>query len=57
MSDNDWYFLGKEKLFSILAEATRISKTKIAKIYHELEQLGFIDYDTEKEIFYEMIEE
>ena len=36
MSDNDWYFLGKEKLFSILAEATRISKTKIAKIILDL---------------------
>lgn len=56
MSDNDWYWLGKERVISDIALASELPKAVVGLIYDQLSELGFIDYDFEKEFFYDLVE-
>lgn len=56
LDDSDWYWLGKEKVISAVAESARVSKKTALEIYTILEDFGLIDYDIEKDVFYDLIE-
>lgn len=50
---SDWYDVGKERLFKYLSETTGVDELHVRLLYSELVDIGFIDYDTEKEIIAE----
>ena len=56
LDDSDWYWLGKEEVISAVAEIARVSKKTALEIYTILEDFGLIDYDIEKDVFYDLIE-
>ena len=52
MEDN-WFDNGYEALIQEAHERLKISKNDIKQVYSFLQDIGLIDYDIEKEIFFE----
>lgn len=55
MSGSDWYEQGFEYVLDKVATDAGITKEQARKVYSCLSELELIDYDVEKEVFYDLI--
>ena len=53
----DWFEEGKQKIINKIADALDEDPDLVEAVYAELVNEGLIDYDVEKEIFWEMADE
>ena len=51
---SDWFDRAYEDYMAALSEELGIELSKVKYLYTRLAEDGLIDYDTEKEVFYEM---
>ena len=51
---SDWFDRAYEDYMALLSEEIGIELMKVKYLYTRLAEDGLIDYDTEKEVFYEM---
>lgn len=49
----DWYTEAKKRMLEELADTTGLSLEDVETVYNELSDIGFIDYDIEKDILLE----
>lgn len=52
----DWYNIGFDVLINDGVNSTEVSEKDFRKVYAFLSEVGLIDYDTEKEVFYDIYE-
>lgn len=52
----DWFSRGRDQLIKDIAEESLLSENEVSMVYSFLVNKGLIDYDTEKEYFFENYE-
>lgn len=55
--NNDWYDKQLNQLHQTISEVTGTDLNKVKEIYSYLVEVGLIDYDVEKELFWDWEEE
>lgn len=57
MNNNDWFDNALEELYVQASRDTNLGYDEVVRVYSYLSDLGFIDYDTEKEILWDLFVE
>ena len=54
---SNWFDESYEKLIADIAEIAEISVEAVKEVYSHLSNIGLIDYDVEKEVFWDLYTE
>jgi hypothetical protein len=52
---SDWYERGRTEIVRRIKQSTGLSENDIDNVYAMLSEIGLIDYDIEKDVFYTII--